>query len=76
DEYAGGTVVLPQAGEHTKSEDEKAGATGTDTETSEDSQQSDDSGDQHTEEIPAQRESDGAEPHQKEGGLRRLFHRS
>jgi hypothetical protein len=26
DDYAGGTVVLPQAGEHTKSEDEKAGA--------------------------------------------------
>ena len=28
DEYAGGTVVLPQAGEHTKSEDEKSGADG------------------------------------------------
>jgi hypothetical protein len=30
DEYAGGTVVLPQAGEHTKSEDEKSGASGGD----------------------------------------------
>jgi ABC-type transporter Mla maintaining outer membrane lipid asymmetry ATPase subunit MlaF len=30
DEYAGGTVVLPQAGEHTKSEDEKSGADGQD----------------------------------------------
>jgi ABC-type transporter Mla maintaining outer membrane lipid asymmetry ATPase subunit MlaF len=30
DDYAGGTVVLPQAGEHTKSEDEKSGASGSD----------------------------------------------
>ena len=28
DDYAGGTVVLPQAGEHTKSDDEKSGADG------------------------------------------------
>jgi phospholipid/cholesterol/gamma-HCH transport system ATP-binding protein len=42
DDYAGGTVVLPQAGEHTKSEDEKAGAAGTDDQDTDDQQQSDD----------------------------------
>jgi ABC-type transporter Mla maintaining outer membrane lipid asymmetry ATPase subunit MlaF len=41
DEYAGGTVVLPQAGEHTKSEDEKSGADGQD-ESDQDQDQADD----------------------------------
>ena len=44
DEYAGGTVVLPQAGEHTKSEEEKSGASGADqAESSDDTDHSDDS---------------------------------
>jgi hypothetical protein len=55
DEYAGGTVVLPQAGEHTKSEEDKdAQQSGQDAEQS--GQDADDDGDQHTQEIPAQRE--------------------
>jgi ABC-type transporter Mla maintaining outer membrane lipid asymmetry ATPase subunit MlaF len=133
DEYAGGTVVLPQAGEHTKSEDEKSGADGSDQggssegqdesaeqdsddqdtqvhqqQSGQDEDQDQDQGssrdqgvrledqgprhaaednaDQHTEEIPlpTQREADGQEggddqkpsPNKREGGLRRLFHRS
>ena len=39
DDHAGGTVVLPQAGEHTKDEDEKAGASSSD---EQDDQQDDD----------------------------------
>ena len=42
DDYAGGTVVLPQAGEHTKSEDEKSGATGEDQSQDHDQDQSQD----------------------------------
>jgi ABC-type transporter Mla maintaining outer membrane lipid asymmetry ATPase subunit MlaF len=142
DEYAGGTVVLPQAGEHTKSDDEKSGADGEDKDDdgdgdqqsdqdrsddqdtqvhqqpggqdqdcqseqgqqSENGQQSDedrgprhaaeDNADQHTEEIPvpAQRDADGGgqaddegqrtdsedgrSSQKREGGIRRLFHRS
>jgi hypothetical protein len=137
DDYAGGTVVLPQAGEHTKSEDEKSGATGDDQSQDQSQDQDTDQGsrdqqdgqdqrssqdggtqqdghaekdgqaeqdgqaqqseqqnaDQHTEEIPvpSQRETDGAGEAQgdgdgdgardgsssrREGGLRRLFHRS
>jgi ABC-type multidrug transport system ATPase subunit len=59
DDYAGGTVVLPQAGEHTKSEDEKTGATGDDQtqDQSQDQDQDTDQGsqdedEQHTEQIP------------------------
>jgi hypothetical protein len=52
DEYAGGTVVLPQAGEHTKSDDEKAGADGADPEDKDDDgdgdEQSDDGHDQQS----------------------------
>ena len=161
DEYAGGTVVLPQAGEHTKSDEEKADAAGTRQDSASadgqgsdgqgsDGQGSDDQGsddqdtqvhqqrsgrsdqdgseqqetpayqqrdqdqgpsrdqgvrleeqgspsqprqaaqddaDQHTEEIPlpTQRDADGQQngaddgkpsPQKREGGLRRLFHRS
>jgi phospholipid/cholesterol/gamma-HCH transport system ATP-binding protein len=131
DEYAGGTVVLPQAGEHTKSDDEKSGAddqsegsdsdqdqsddqdtqvhqrpeqsggqdeTGQDQEAAQDRgdqreqdrgarHAAEDDGDQHTEEIPlptqrgadadGQGDDDGKpSPHKREGGLRRLFHRS
>ena len=139
DDYAGGTVVLPQAGEHTKSDDDKSGASSSDDSDSEgsdgsgdqdtsdqdtevhqrpdqDQDRSEDQGqdegaaqgqhdeqaqesqqqgprhaaeddaDQHTEEIPipAQRDADGdgdgsdekPSPQKREGGLRRLFHRS
>jgi hypothetical protein len=133
DDYAGGTVVLPQAGEHTKSEDEKSGASGSDeggsdaggsddgdqddqdrsdeqdTEVHQRPDQDQDQGrdqgvrleefpqpqphaaqddaDQHTEEIPlpTQRDADAdgqadgdgkPSPQKREGGLRRLFHRS
>ncbi len=40
DEYAGGTVVLPQGGEHTKSDEEKADAAGSDDESDDQDQQS------------------------------------
>ncbi len=47
DEYAGGTVVLPQAGEHTKSDEDKTGASGSDSD-SEGSDEPDGSEDQDT----------------------------
>jgi hypothetical protein len=52
DEYAGGTVVLPQAGEHTKSEDEKSGADGSDQDSSSEGQ--DESADQDTDDQDTQ----------------------
>ncbi len=48
DEYAGGTVVLPQAGEHTKSDEDKTGASGSDSDSDGDSEDQDTS-DQDTE---------------------------
>ena len=39
DEHAGGTVVLPQAGEHTKSEDEKVGGSSSEDQQDEDGEQ-------------------------------------
>ena len=66
DEYAGGTVVLPQAGEHTKSDEDKeaeqSGASSSDDQDAgQDGQDAAQSGhdagedaDQHTQEIPRQ----------------------
>jgi ABC-type transporter Mla maintaining outer membrane lipid asymmetry ATPase subunit MlaF len=53
DDYAGGTVVLPQAGEHTKSDDEKAGDSG------ESSEPDAENSDAHTEQIPAVNDQGG-----------------
>ncbi|MDT7741977.1 MAG: phospholipid/cholesterol/gamma-HCH transport system ATP-binding protein, partial [Actinomycetota bacterium] len=58
DEYAGGTVVLPQAGEHTKSEDEKSGADGADGTDQGDSDE-DRSGDQDQDSDGQDQASDG-----------------
>jgi ABC-type transporter Mla maintaining outer membrane lipid asymmetry ATPase subunit MlaF len=59
DEYAGGTVVLPQAGEHTKSEDEKSGASGADS--------SSDSDDQDTERGDQDTDDQDTQVHQQQG---------
>jgi phospholipid/cholesterol/gamma-HCH transport system ATP-binding protein len=60
DDYAGGTVVLPQAGEHTKSDDDKAGASG-------DSAEPDtDTSDQHTEQIPVATDQGGQAPSEQQ----------
>jgi hypothetical protein len=59
DEYAGGTVVLPQAGEHTKSGDEQDG-TGADSGTDADRG--------HSDGEPAGDERSGTEAHASEAG--------
>ena len=48
DEYAGGTVVLPQAGEHTKSDEEKSDASGAGQDSDSDSEDDQDSDGQNT----------------------------
>jgi phospholipid/cholesterol/gamma-HCH transport system ATP-binding protein len=60
DEYAGGTVVLPQAGEHTKSEEEKSGASGSDS--------SSDSDDQDTERGDQDSDDQDTQVHQQQSG--------
>ena len=76
DEYAGGTVVLPQAGEHTKSEEEKSGASGADQDTSSDAaddsddseRQDQDSDDQDTQAHQQQSGQQTQDQHDDQGG--------
>jgi phospholipid/cholesterol/gamma-HCH transport system ATP-binding protein len=58
DEYAGGTVVLPQAGEHTKSDDDKTGADGSDGSDDQDGSDPQDTSDQDQDTEEHQQQSD------------------
>jgi ABC-type transporter Mla maintaining outer membrane lipid asymmetry ATPase subunit MlaF len=77
DDYAGGTVVLPQAGEHTKSDDDEDGADGADDQdtSSEADTSSDqnaasdldtDNSEQHTEQIPVAGGNGGSSSSEKQ----------
>lgn len=81
DDYAGGTVVLPQAGEHTKSEEQKAEESGvapedgsgsssemTETAADETGTDADDDDDQRTEQIPVAQQQDGGSRRESDGG--------